>query len=189
MTNDSIASTTPNIPISQDTTVSEPVTLLHSEPQAPRNEDTPSAVNYTTPENSENKAKIEGIGINTENAFENQAIPEPEENPQSPVTPTAQIGGTEPLPEQLNIPVVVSSVNPIRELLSKARNAIQSRKRKKLDRILNMFTNKSKIPNDEVEKLLHVSDATATRYLEILEKENKIKQSGKTGKAVSYSKI
>ena len=30
---------------------------------------------------------------------------------------------------------------------------------------------KNKITNDEVEKLLHVSDATATRYLSALEKE------------------
>jgi predicted HTH transcriptional regulator len=52
-----------------------------------------------------------------------------------------------------------------------------------------MFAKQTKISNDEVEKFLHVSDATAERYLNILEKENKIKQIGKTGKAVSYSKI
>ena len=52
-----------------------------------------------------------------------------------------------------------------------------------------MFLKKSKITNDEVEKFLHVSDATATRYLSQLEKEGKIKQSGKTGKGVSYSRI
>jgi len=46
-----------------------------------------------------------------------------------------------------------------------------------------------KITNDEVEKFLHVSDATATRYLSQLEKERKIKQNGKTGRGVSYSKI
>ena len=44
------------------------------------------------------------------------------------------------------------------------------------------------IGDDEVEKLLHVSDATATRYLSELEKEGKIKQVGKTGKAVTYIK-
>ena len=48
---------------------------------------------------------------------------------------------------------------------------------------------KYKITNDEVEKFLHVSDATATRYLSTLEKEGKIKQNGKTGKGVSYSRI
>jgi len=42
---------------------------------------------------------------------------------------------------------------------------------------------------DEVEKLLHVSDATATRYLEQLEKEGKVKQNGRTGAGVLYSKI
>ena len=51
------------------------------------------------------------------------------------------------------------------------------------------LTTKTKITNDEVEKLLHVSDATATRYLSALEKENKIKQVGKTGHGVVYSKI
>jgi len=77
----------------------------------------------------------------------------------------------------------------MRDLLVKARNAIQFRKRKKLDNIMNLFLKQSKITNDEVEKLLHVSDATATRYLSELEKEGKIKQSGKTGKGVSYSRI
>jgi hypothetical protein len=76
-----------------------------------------------------------------------------------------------------------------RELLITARNAIQFRKSKKLDKIMSLFLQQSKITNDEVEKLLHVSDATATRYLSQLEKEGKIKQSGKTGKGVSYSRI
>ncbi len=48
---------------------------------------------------------------------------------------------------------------------------------------------KNKITNDEVEKLLRVSDATATRYLSALEKEGKIRQVGKTGHGVVYSKI
>jgi hypothetical protein len=75
------------------------------------------------------------------------------------------------------------------ELLVMARNAIQFRKRKKLDKIMSLFLENSKITNDEVEKLLHVSDATATRYLSQLEKEGKVKQNGKTGKGVSYSRI
>jgi predicted HTH transcriptional regulator len=76
----------------------------------------------------------------------------------------------------------------LRRLLAKAQESIQFRKRRKLDKIMSMFEIKSKITNDEVEKLLHVSDATATRYLTILKQENKIKQEGKTGKAVFYSK-
>ncbi len=76
-----------------------------------------------------------------------------------------------------------------KQLLEIARNVIQFRKRKKLDRVMSLFLKQSKITNDEVEKLLHVSDATATRYLSQLEKEGRIKQSGKTGKGVSYSRI
>ena len=51
------------------------------------------------------------------------------------------------------------------------------------------LTTKNKITNDEVEKLLHVSDATATRYLCALKKEKKNKQVGKTGHGVVYQKI
>jgi hypothetical protein len=76
-----------------------------------------------------------------------------------------------------------------KQLLVLARNAIQFRKRKKLDKVMSLFLKHSKITNDEVEKFLHVSDATATRYLSQLEKEGRIKQSGKTGKGVSYSRI
>jgi len=85
-----------------------------------------------------------------------------------------------------------------RDLLVKARATIQDRKHKKLEKILEALDGKGpttlklrragKITNDEVEKLLHVSDATATRYLSQLEKEGKIKQIGKTGKAVTYAK-
>jgi len=71
----------------------------------------------------------------------------------------------------------------------KARATIQDRKHKKLEKILEALTVKGKITNDEVEKLLHVSDATATRYLSALEKEGKIQQVGRTGKAVEYTRI
>ncbi len=46
-----------------------------------------------------------------------------------------------------------------------------------------------KISNDDVERLLSVSDATATRYLDEFEKEGLIKQQGKTGKYTYYSKL
>lgn len=87
------------------------------------------------------------------------------------------------------IPVIIPAKSLARELLIKARNMIQFRKRKKLDKIMTLFAKQTKITNDEVEKFLHVSDATAERYLNTLEKENKIKQTGKTGKSVFYTKI
>ncbi len=107
--------------------------------------------------------------------------------------PTAQMGRNEPLPANGEAKSESSQTQPsrniVREILAKAQQVIQFRKRKKLDKIISLFLQKSKITNDEVEKFLHVSDATATRYLSQLEKEGKIKQNGKTGHMVSYSRV
>ncbi len=60
------------------------------------------------------------------------------------------------------------------------------------ERILKEFTLRqaqgkgAKITNNDVEKLLNVSDATATNYLQELENEGKIKQVGETGRSVFY---
>jgi len=132
-----------------------------------------------------------------ENQAENESIPEPiSESVEAPKPQTAQTPVNEPLEEpetsrkEQAKPVSVNSKSSLaRQLLISARNAIQFRKRKKLDHVMSLFLQQSKITNDEVEKFLHVSDATATRYLSILEKEGKIKQVGKTGKAVLYSKM
>src|SRR3989344_4319261 len=114
-----------------------------------------------------------------------------------PSTQTAQIPPNEPLPAepepiqppQTAAPVQTGILHSARDLLNKARVAIQDRKRKKRDKIMLALTTKNKITNDEVEKLLHVSDATATRYLSTLEKEGRIRQVGKTGHGVVYQKI
>jgi hypothetical protein len=94
-------------------------------------------------------------------------------------------------------PIIVTSArentspqtNFIIELLAKARQKIQSKRKVKLDKIMNYLAKNNSISNDEVEKLLHVSDATATRYLEILEKEGKLRQIGSVGKSVRYEQI
>ena len=112
-----------------------------------------------------------------------------------PEPPTAQIPANEPIvsaPEplpQATTSVVAPILNYARVLAVKARAVIQGRKRKKLDKILDAVTKHGSITNDQVEKMLHVSDATATRYLTQLEKEGKLKQEGKTGKSVKYLKL
>lgn len=53
----------------------------------------------------------------------------------------------------------------------------------------NGSTSSPQVSNNEVQKLLRVSDATATRYLDMLEKEGRLRQEGKTGKHVVYVKI
>jgi len=62
------------------------------------------------------------------------------------------------------------------------------RREKKLMKILNLFAKQTEITNDEVEKLLHVSDATASRYLHELVKRGKVNQVGTTGRGVTYTK-
>ncbi|HEY4515777.1 MAG TPA: helix-turn-helix domain-containing protein [Candidatus Paceibacterota bacterium] len=97
---------------------------------------------------------------------------------------TAQMAGNEPLDL-----VEEEKAKKREENLKLANQNRQDKKRKKIDAILDLFAKQTNLTNDEVEKLLHVSDATATRYLETLEKEGKIKQVGKTGKGVMYEKI
>jgi hypothetical protein len=62
--------------------------------------------------------------------------------------------------------VVVSNKNKILELLAKAKNAIQFRKRKKLDKVMTMFLKKSKITNDDVElPMVLITGTTLHGYL------------------------
>lgn len=112
-----------------------------------------------------------------------------ESEPESKEESNPEAETQEPEPEKEKPKLSYLKSQKLDELLIMARTAIQFRKRKKLDKIMTLFLKQSKITNDEVEKFLHVSDATATRYLSQLEKEGKIKQNGKTGKGVLYSRI
>ena len=170
-------------PVSPDTTESIPATT--SEPS-----DTPLVAPEALPTNADmpqaNNDNPEPSPVNSqpsepENPDSTEVIPEPNEPSNTTQTRTPQMPVNEPFVTEQNLSL-------LRRLLIKVQESIQFRKRKKLDKIMSMFEIKSKITNDEVEKLLHVSDATATRYLTILKQENKIKQEGKTGKAVFYSK-
>lgn len=133
----------------------------------------------------------------------NEALPEPEPSVSPLPQSTSEASETKEEPKSQTTetkPPVATSTSFALALLVKARNAIQFRKRRKLDRIMSLFLKQSspsaqgyggtrKITNDEVEKFLHVSDATASRYLSQLEKEGRIKQHGNTGAGVSYSRI
>lgn len=116
-------------------------------------------------------------------------VPAPVEPPTAHIPANEPITPTPPPLPQATTSVVAPILNYARDLAVKARAVIQGRKRKKLDKILEAVTKHGSITNDQVEKLLHVSDATATRYLTRLEKEGKLKQEGKTGKSVKYLKL
>lgn len=140
-----------------------------------------------------------------------EVTPEAEQSPVESLAPeaqTAQTVGSEPLGEPTPVsegavasaqapevptatpaPIIIPAPQSrLRDFLALARANIQGRKTKKLEKIMELLNKKETITNDEVEKLLHVSDATATRYLSALEKQGKIKQSGTTGKGVTYTK-
>ena len=152
----------------------EPVSEPVSEPNQDPEPGTPQIpVNEPLPES---EPSVSPLPQSTSEASKAKEEPKPIETP-------------EPEPEKEKPRISYIKSQKAKELLVMARNAMQFRKRKKLDRVMSLFLEKSKITNDEVEKFLHVSDATATRYLSQLEKEGKIKQNGKTGHMVSYSRI
>ena len=204
----------PTEPALENTAHSEPSDAPPLAPEAPV-DDFPVKSNDIPPSNSisteaKNNQKTEEKSAQNEPEFELNS--EPVSEPIQAIEPrTAQMAGNEPLaelepevieskPSELKTetqkptealpPLAVKTFrNTTKEKLAKAQLTIQNKKRKKLDLILTLFAKQKNITNDEVEKLLHVSDATATRHLSQLEKEGRIKQNGKTGKGVSYSRI
>lgn len=159
----------------------------------------PVAVEETfqpTPEATADTATAQPVEpLNPEPISEPQLAPEP--MPEPVIEATATIPNPEPEPvfqpesPATPEPQVIASMFPIsraRELLIKARDVIQFRKRKKLEKIMGMFLKQASITNDDVQKLVYVSDATATRYLDQLEREGRIKKEN-AGKYLSYSRM
>ena len=198
---DSVENSIPPSP--QEPTADASILPMDSEPANAPSEALESSPNdFSVKSNdipSSNSTPIEAVNEQKteEKSIPNEPNSEPVSEPVQTIEPsTAQIPVNEPLEnetetsnEQAKPVREQPKSNLARQLLTLARNAIQFRKRKKLDRVMSLFLKQSKITNDEVEKFLHVSDATATRYLSILEKEGRIKQNGKTGHMVSYSRI
>lgn len=105
----------------------------------------------------------------------------------SPSAPPAEPVQT-PAPTPVPPPAPSTLSQTTRELLAKARSIMQAGKQKKLEKIMTAIEANGKISNNEVEKLLHCSDATATRYLSELEKQGRVRKIGK-GRALHYEKI
>lgn len=63
-----------------------------------------------------------------------------------------------------------------------------ARKAENKKKILEFLASNERVKNDDVEKLLGVSNATAERYLDELEKEGKLTQHGEIGRSVFYTK-
>lgn len=71
--------------------------------------------------------------------------------------------------------------------LGAANAALQARKEAEKAKVLQLFSTKPEITNNDVEQSLGVSNATATNYLTELEAEGKLIQlGGEDGRAVRY---
>ena len=79
--------------------------------------------------------------------------------------------------------------NFISGLLAKARERIQFNKTKKLNKIIELAKKRERITNSMVCKELRISDSTAVRYLNLLEKQGKLVQVGKTGRDAFYQVV
>lgn len=178
-----------------------------SEPQNPKTEEAEVVREVTAPTVDtvlalpQNQPKIAEaptgqsaqIGVNEPNASAETVKTDSARTEMISESVTPEPRSSETAGEGIITPVVVSALPPENKrnfalsLLRQAREKLQWRKRKKLDRILAEIAKKGKIRNDEVEKLLHVGDATATRYFSQLLKEQKIKTNGQKGKALFYT--
>lgn len=113
---------------------------------------------------------------------------EPSAPPQESQPATAPASSPTPASSPSTIesprPPMVSQVEPSpKSFLAKALDAIQFRKKAKLEKIMKLAQEKRSVTNDQVQKLLRVSDATATRYLSELVRQARLRQFGIRGSA------
>ncbi len=159
----------------------------------------PDSVETTQTEPSSDAAIPEVVTIpivetpspNSGDVMESEHLPETvngSNGVSEPIPSPSASGAVESEITQSAVATTVASTSIVLLLLQKGRAIIQLRKYKKLERIMGLFAKKPHIRNDDVEKLLRVSDATATRYLSLLERSGKITQSGKAGRGVVYVK-
>lgn len=181
--------------LSETSTPAEPVKIIVT-PEVPKIE---QEIKPEPKTEQVSKPKIEQINTPIQPAPQNISkqkgeVVEPNINVTPPVVRTAlATGGVVHAPSVSPLDSIsllfVANMKRARELLVKARAVIQTKKRKKLEKVMGLFTaKKKKIKNKDVRDLLHITDETATVYLKILEKEGKIKQEGKGGWTY-YTKI
>ena len=85
--------------------------------------------------------------------------------------------------------IASQTLNPLKLILEKCKQAIAQKKQKKLEKILQFTKQKGKINNADVCRLLHVSQSSATNYFNELEKSGKLRQVGKVGHEAHYELI
>ena len=141
----------------------------------------PSADMPVTPAPAPELAPVEPTPVPEPEAIE---LPEAE-SPPAPLAVPPEVPPSVPPPEPAPAPTPMpASPQPsIKNLQSQANQKIKERKRLRLEKIVQLAQKRGRIVNDDVEKLLHVSNATATRYLSMLVKSGQLKRFGTRGGA------
>lgn len=109
---------------------------------------------------------------------------EPPKEPQSEAvsaSPVQPVSAPAPLTPQAPQPQSLAQKDQtgfIRALLAKANAKLGLNRQKKLDNLMQLAQKKHTITNDDVQKLLRVSDATATRYLVKLVQQGRLARAG-----------
>jgi predicted HTH transcriptional regulator len=144
----------------EETEAPKEETLLKEKPPTEAPTETPQIEQETPIEETlpETQPEVE------EPQIENQEIPQ----------------GAPPITQPPPQPEVSVQPEPsrLRQLWQKFLESLKERKAKRLEKILQLAREKGEITNDDVERLLHVSDKTATRYLNELVREGKLKRLG-----------
>jgi predicted HTH transcriptional regulator len=104
--------------------------------------------------------------------------PETQPEVEGPKVETQEIPQEAPPAAPVTQPSPKPEPSRFRQLWQRFLESLKGRKTKRLERILQLVREKGEITNDDVEKLLHVSDKTATRYLNELVREGKLKRLG-----------
>ena len=110
-----------------------------------------------------------------------QPIAEPTPTPALAVQPVPSAPPVVP-PPATPVPQQAPATSP-KSFLARAIEAIQFRKRAKLEKIVALASARGSITNDDVEKLVRVSHATATRYLVQLVAEGRLERVSSRGGA------
>ena len=108
----------------------------------------------------------------------------PVETIPAPVSPAP--APTPPTPPPPPAPAPVAD-NVIQRLLAKAKEKIQFRKQAKLEKIMVFAKAQGGVTNDQAQKLLRVSDATASRYLAQLTKNGRLRLVKAVGRGARYT--
>jgi len=168
---------TPVEPESSQPNGSTPADLPPEAPEAPTDASNPIPVEdqnggINQPESNGPEASNEAPISEPIQPISDQPEPQPAPAPASaPAAPTSQA-------PQSQSPAQPDQIGFIRALLAKANAKIQSNKQKKLDKIMILAQKKKMIANEDVQKLLRVSDATATRYLVKLVQQGHLARAG-----------